>query len=135
MRQSLPYFTQLVVSKTLTTDIPAAEHLFVRAQSRGPDDVPEVTGCAGLARTDGSLAGRAKAPQRNRGSAADRACQEMARLAPAEILTASEKRGPADSPSEKPSPNSALFENRYLSLYSVAHHPAVFRRTTGPYAA
>ena len=77
---------------------------------RGPDDVPEVPGRAGLARTDGSLAGRATAPQGNCGSAADRACQEVARLAPAEILTSCEKRGPANSPSEESSPSSALFE-------------------------
>src|SRR3954470_687881 len=60
-------------------------------RNRRPDDVPEVPGCAGLARTDGSLAGRATAPQGNCGSAADRACQEVARLAPAEILTLFEK--------------------------------------------
>src|SRR5262249_60474496 len=64
----------------------AAEHLFIRAQSRGPDDVPEVPGRAGLARTDGGIAACAEAAQGNHGSAADRARQEVAGIAPAEIL-------------------------------------------------
>src|SRR5262249_38850374 len=83
--------------------LPAAEHLFVRAQSRGPDDVPEVPSRAGLARTDGGIADCAAAAPSNRGSAADRARQKVARIAPAEILT---RRG-EDRALRDPGPSAA----------------------------
>src|SRR5262249_5479125 len=77
---------------TLADLLPAAAHPFVRAYSRGPDDVRALSGSAGLGRTDGGLADRAAVA---RGAAADlagdRARQEVARLAPAEILRSCEK--------------------------------------------
>src|SRR5262249_48563147 len=107
--------------------LPAAEHLFFRAQSRGPDDVPEVPGRAGLARTDGGIADCAAAAQGNRGSAADRACQEVARIAPAEILIFVRETGELQTPRQRtrlqalplggprPSPSLPLFRCRRCS--------------------
>jgi len=70
-------------------------------KSRGPDDVREVPGRAGLARTDGGIADCAAAAQGNRGSAADRACQEVARIAPAEILIFVRETGDLRTPRQR----------------------------------
>src|SRR5262249_44576726 len=112
--------------------LPAAEHLFVRAPSRRPDDVRGLPGGASLGRTDGDVAGCAAAPRSDRGSAADLACQEVARNAPAEILSSCEKTGAADSPSEGAPPSSAPSGTATRPLPAICHaRPAMQENEQG----